>query len=239
MEAIPTITAALITGLVTSVHCVAMCGPLACSVARPGRGHTSAMLAAIGYHGGRLISYGAIGAMCGAIGQQPLKWVFGSPAVVFPWLLLGMFLITALGLWKRLPRPRWLGRVTARARMRSFRLSAGKGAMVIGLATPLLPCGPLYLLFAATLLSGSAVRGAEFAIAFGLGTVPLLWVAQHSLGRLREAIPAATFVHIQRSLAIIAALTMAYRLQDTLPNWANPPAAAVPAAATDLPSCCH
>ena len=35
------------------------------------------------------------------------------------------------------------------------------GGFAMGLATPLLPCAPLYLLFGATLLTGSAVRGAE------------------------------------------------------------------------------
>ncbi|MEN8679790.1 MAG: sulfite exporter TauE/SafE family protein [Akkermansiaceae bacterium] len=240
MEPGLTIAAALVTGLVTSVHCVAMCGPLACSVGKVGKGETRNMMAYLGYHGGRLIAYSGIGALCGAIGQQPLRWIFNSPAVVLPWMLVILFLITALGLWKKLPRPRFVDRLVARARLRSFKLSAGRGALVMGLVTPLLPCGPLYLLFAATLLSGSALRGAEFALAFGMGTVPLLWVAQQGFSRLRETMPALRFTQLQRGLAIVATIVMIWRLQDTLPDFsaAEPPSPSVEAEA-ELPSCCH
>ena len=237
MESSMTVVAALATGLVTSMHCVAMCGPLACSVGQANRGETKTTLSYLGYHIGRLISYTSIGAICGALGEQPLRWIFGSPAVVLPWLLVALFLITALGLWRKLPRPAWLNRFVGKARLRSLKLSAGKGATVMGLVTPLLPCGPLYLLFAACLLSGSPITGAEFALAFGMGTIPLLWAAQHSLSRLKRAIPQLRFQQVQRSLALVAALVMMWRLQDTLPSFGPSPDTAT--ADPELPSCCH
>jgi len=235
-----TIAAALVIGLVTSVHCVAMCGPIACSVGKVGQGETRALIAYLGYHGGRLIAYSGIGAICGAIGQQPLRWIFDTPAVVLPWLLVALFLITALGLWKKIPRPRFIDRLVARVRFHSFKLSAGRGALAMGLLTPLLPCGPLYLLFGSTLLAGSALRGAEFALAFGMGTVPLLWLSQQGFSRLRAAMPALRFHQLQRSLAILAALVMIWRLHDTLPSF-TAPEADLPAAKAEaeLPSCCH
>lgn len=232
-----TVVAALATGLVTSVHCVAMCGPLACSVGQTNRGETRTTLSYLGYHFGRLVSYSSIGAICGALGEQPLRWIFNSPAVILPWLLVGIFLVTALGLWQRFPRPKELDRFVAKALLQSFKLSAGKGALVMGLATPLLPCGPLYLLFAACLLSGSPLAGAEFALAFGMGTIPLLWVAQHSFSRLRKAIPRLRFQQIQRGLALIAALVMMWRLHDTLPDFTSPPETVT--SEPELPSCCH
>lgn len=239
MDSTFTVATALATGLVTSLHCVAMCGPIACSVGRAGRGEGRNLVAYTGYHFGRLIAYTVIGAVCGAIGEQPLRWIFNTPAVVLPWLLVLLFLITALGLWRKIPRPKFLDRLIARARFHSFKLSAGRGALVMGLLTPLLPCGPLYLLFAATLLSGSALRGAEFALAFGMGTVPLLWVAQHSFSRLREWLPALRFHQIQRSLAVIAVLVMVWRLHDTLPSFgASAAEPAVEANETGLPDCC-
>lgn len=194
------------------------------------------LLGATAYHLGRLISYTAIGTLCGLIGQQPLQWIFHSPAVVLPWFLVAVFLITSLGLWKKLPKPAFVSKLFARARMRAFKLSAIHGGWLLGLATPILPCGPLYLLFAACLLSGSPARGAEFALAFGLGTIPLLWTAQQSLTRIKKLLPAATFLHLQRTLAIIAAVVMIVRLQDTLPFASNPESTAT----KELPDCgCH
>lgn len=234
MESVATISAALVAGLVTSVHCVGMCGPLACTVSSMKGSETSRLIGATAYHLGRLISYGSIGALCGLLGQQPLAWMFNSPAVVLPWFMVVIFLITALGLWKKLPRPAALNKLFARARLRAFRMSSTHGGLLLGLATPILPCGPLYLLFAACLLTGSPMRGAEFALAFGLGTVPLLWVAQHSLSQIKKKLPATTFAHLQRTLAVVAAVVMVFRLQDTLPlgtSAANP--------SEELPSCCH
>jgi sulfite exporter TauE/SafE len=239
---VQTISAALLAGLVTSIHCAGMCGPLACSVSTLKGNEAQRQMAQILYHLGRLLSYGTIGALCGLLGQQPLKWIFATPAVVLPWMLAAVFLLTAFGLWKKLPRPAFLTKIFARARLRAFRLSSTRGGLLLGLATPLLPCGPLYLLFGASLLTGSALRGAEFALAFGMGTIPLLWVAQQSLGKIRTVLPAAQMAHLQRALALVAAGVMIWRLQGTLPSDApTTEANGTPPAIGDtaLPSCCH
>jgi sulfite exporter TauE/SafE len=210
-----------------------MCGPLACSLAALPASEGERLAAASAYHGTRLLAYAAIGAACGALGQQPLGWFFDSPAVLLPWMLVVVFVIFGLGLEKRLPRPVALLRLSARLRLRTGRLSPVASGFTLGALTPLLPCGPLYLLFGAALVSGSAVRGAEFALAFGLGTVPLLWLAQWQLQRLKPRIGAGTLVRVQRSLALLAALVLAWRLHGTLPLGTAPGDAEKP-----LPSCC-
>lgn len=212
-----TITAALLAGLVTSVHCVGMCGPIACSLGSLQGGESRRLYAATAYHSGRLLAYASIGALCGFLGQQVLAPFFDSPAVLLPWFLVLVFLLVATGLHRRLPRPPALNRFLARARLRACKLSATRGGFAMGLATPLLPCGPLYLLFGASLQSGSALRGAEFAAAFALGTVPLLWGAQASFLRIRRSLTPLTLARAQRVLALGAALVIAWRLQDTIP----------------------
>ena len=176
-------------------------------------------------------AYSLVGALCGLLGQQPLKWFFDSPAIILPWVLVVLFLTVASGLHHRLPKPALLTRFLAKARLSACRVSATRGGFAMGLATPLLPCAPLYLLFGVSLLSGSALRGAEFAAAFGLGTIPLLWLAQHSFQSLRRRLTPRTIGRLQRSLALVAALVIAWRLHDTLPLFQS-------AAAADLPSCC-
>ena len=59
----------LIASVVGSLHCAAMCGPLACLAA--GRGRNGAAFGShVAYHAGRLISYAMLGAAAGAIGAQ-------------------------------------------------------------------------------------------------------------------------------------------------------------------------
>lgn len=231
MDVIHTTVGALVAGLVTSVHCVGMCGPIACGLAAMPASESERMLAATAYHGTRLTSYAVVGAVCGAVGQQPLQWIFNSPAVILPWILVGVFLVFALGLEKRLPRPAALLKYSTRWRFKTSRLTPVRSGLALGALTPLLPCGPLYLLFGAALLSGSGWRGAEFAFAFGLGTVPLLWLAQTQLHRMKRRISPLAMVRVQRGLALTAALVMMWRLHGTLPVFQNEPEA--------LPSCCH
>ena len=236
MPEINTTFAALAAGLITSVHCVGMCGPIACSIGTMKGGESRRLFAATAYHAGRLIAYGSIGALCGFLGRQPLLWFFDSPAVLLPWLLVAVFLLVATGLSKRLPRPAFMTRVLTKARLGACRISATKGGFAMGLATPLLPCAPLYLLFGASLVTGSTLRGAEFAIAFGLGTIPLLWVAQHSFQSIRKRLTPLTMSRIQRGLALIAALMIAWRLQDTIPFIGSADAADGPNAEQQEPA---
>jgi sulfite exporter TauE/SafE len=233
---ITTTTGALLAGLITSLHCAGMCGPMACGVGTLAKTEAERMTAATLYHGGRLFSYGLIGALCGSLGTQPLRWFFDSPAVLLPWALVIALLLSAFGLDKKIPRPAILHRFTARARFRTQGFSGVGAAGLMGLLTPLLPCGPLYLVFGVALLAGSPAKGAEFTLAFGLGTVPLLWLAQHSFHRFRTRMKPITMQRLQRGLAITAALMMAWRLHDTLPYNVFPQQEK-PADA--LPSCCH
>jgi sulfite exporter TauE/SafE len=111
----------------------------------------------------------------------------------------------------------------------------------MGLLTPFLPCGPLYAMFALALLSGSAVKGAEFAITFGLGTVPLLWLAQWQMDRLRVKLTPLAIGRVQRGLAFATAVILAWRLHATIPPpwYGQEPRPAVDSAEKKPPSCCH
>jgi hypothetical protein len=89
------------------------------------------------------------------------------------------------------------------------------------------------VVFGVALLSGSPAKGAEFTLAFGLGTVPLLWIAQHQFHKLRARIKPLTMQRMQRGLAFVAALMIAWRLHDTIP-FLKPETAE-----KELPTCCH
>lgn len=216
MQAIDTTAAAFIAGLVTSAHCVGMCGPLACSWAVSGGGQRRFLQGSALYHAARLASYTLVGALAGAIGAAPLRYFQSGAGVVLPWLLVVAFAIFGLGLDAWLPKPGFLSKPVARVRSLASRLGSLARAGLLGAATPLLPCGPLYVMFALAMTGGSALRGSEFTFAFGLGTLPLLWLAQTQLHWLGGRVSPATMRRVQRGLAIAAALIMAWRLRGTL-----------------------
>lgn len=188
---ISTPLAALVAGLVTSVHCVGMCGPLACAMrVKPAQ-----------YHLGRLVSYTVAGGICGWVGQSAASFLEGIPARLAPWMLAMVLLILALGLEKRLPQPRWVTRLLLRARFNSS----------LGWLTPLLPCGPLWLMFGVAVVAGSGVRGAGLLAAFVVGTIPLAWLAQAQLIRLQGILSPQALRWTQQSLAMISAALLVWR----------------------------
>ena len=212
---------AFLAGLITSLHCAGMCGPLACSL-MPGRGETADPQAiSTVYHLSRLAGYAALGAVAGGLGQLPLTWVTGSGLRWLPWVLVVYFLAMALRWDRFLPKPAILTRWAWRFHAWNRGHSQLPAAAALGLATPLLPCGPLYFLVALALLSGSALHGVEFMLAFGLGTVPLLWLAQSQSHWLRARLSPRSLARVQLGLALAAALVISWRLRGTL-GFAGP-----------------
>ena len=213
--------AAFVAGLVTSLHCVGMCGPLACSLlsGRDDRGDARAISTA--YHLARLTAYGTLGAIAGGLGRAPLTWFSTSGLQWLPWLLVLLFVALAFRWDRYLPRWGALARLAGMLPGWCSRLSPVGAAAAVGLATPLLPCGPLYFLVGLSLLAGSAARGVEFMLAVGLGTVPLLWLAQSHYQWVRDRLPALWLGRARVMLALSTAAVIGWRLRGTL-GFAGP-----------------
>lgn len=225
MQTLDSTTAAFIAGIVTSFHCVGMCGPLACSWAIAKGGQSAFLRDTALYHGARLTAYGIVGAVAGTLGTLPKEWLQHRGIAMLPWLLVIVFALVGIGADAWLPKPTFLTLPLARLKLHAARLGGSARAALLGIATPLLPCGPLYMMFALALANGSALKGSEFSIAFGLGTLPLLALAQAQLHRIGLRLSPVTLRRLQRGLALVAAVTLAWRLRGTLTG--------------EEASCCH
>ncbi|HVT72573.1 MAG TPA: sulfite exporter TauE/SafE family protein [Lacunisphaera sp.] len=206
---------AFVAGLVTSLHCAGMCGPLACAVLPAPGERADAHTAGTVYHLSRLTGYAALGALAGGLGRLPLSWMNETWLRYLPWLLVLFFVAVAVRFDRRLPKIPVLGRAYHWLAWRLRNRSRLEAAATLGLATPLLPCGPLYFLISLALLSGTAARGAETLLAFGLGTVPLLWFAQVNYHWLRLRLGPGWLARAQTALAVAAALVLSWRLRGT------------------------
>lgn len=224
MDPIHTATGAFVAGLATSLHCAGMCGPVSCSLMQLNGKDADPQTAAVLYHLGRLLSYASLGALAGALGYWPLTQLSHSPVMVLPWLLAAVLLAMACGLSFRFPQPVLFKKWSARTRLRLCRIPASRGALALGLVTPLLPCGPLYLMLAIALASGSALRGVEFMLAFALGTVPLLWLAQHQFRVWQHRLTPRNLSRVRRGVALLGAVLVISRLQ-AMPSPAPDPSA--------------
>ncbi|HAH63519.1 MAG TPA: heavy metal transporter [Treponema sp.] len=168
-----------VIGLITSVHCIAMCGGINLSqtLAVNGRpaGMKSSLLPSLLYNGGRVVSYTITGGIAGGIGSV---FSFSGRARGAVQLAAGIFMvimgINMLGLF---PFLRYIvPHMPARLGSKLNRIKGtNTNPFVIGLLNGLMPCGPLQAMQLYALASGSALRGAAAMLLFALGTVPLMF----------------------------------------------------------------
>ncbi len=174
-------------GLVTSVHCVAMCGSLVLTYAiKDAEDGTlrERMAPHLVYQGAKIFSYIMVGLLLGFIGAAfDLAGLRG-----FITVFAGAFMVL-LGLnmtgwfpWLRyltLRPPKFLMKALQNTRKKAkAEESAGKKNLAtpatFGLLTGLMPCGPLQAAQLAAAGAGSAFAGATAMFGFGLGTAPLM-----------------------------------------------------------------
>jgi hypothetical protein len=168
-----------------------MCGPLACALrVRP-----------IEYHATRLISYTLAGALCGAAGEAVAAALQGSTARIVPWMFVVVLVVLGFGLEKRIPQPRFLARPLLRARLNRS----------LGLLTPLLPCGPLWLVLGAAAITGSWWSSALHMAAFAAGTIPLPLLLQTQLVRAQIRLSPLVLRATQQALAFVSAGLLVWR----------------------------
>lgn len=175
--------ALFLIGLMTSVHCIAMCGGLNLAQSmqdgtpRPVRG-------SLLYNLGRLTSYTLIGGLMGLIGEAAAVTlrVRGAIGLAAGLLMLGMgasmlcgFSLSCGG---RFRLPAALERGLAALRRH--------GSFAIGLANGLMPCGPLQSMQLYAIACGSFAGGAMSMFFFCLGTVPLVLLFGAAAGLLKK-----------------------------------------------------
>ncbi|MGI6279658.1 MAG: sulfite exporter TauE/SafE family protein [Acutalibacteraceae bacterium] len=170
-----------VIGLLTSLHCVAMCGGINLSQCVPqsvraqnGEGRFAALYPSFLYNLGRVISYTVVGGIVGAIGSVvgftgALKGIVQLVAGVFM-VIMGLNMLGVFPFLRRL-NPR-MPKIFAR---KINEQKSGKGPLVVGLLNGLMPCGPLQAMQIYALSTGSPLKGALSMLLFSLGTVPLMF----------------------------------------------------------------
>jgi len=174
-------------GIVTSVHCVAMCGSMVLTYAVKGDADgpfLKRMLPHFAYHSAKLLSYVAVGLVLGAIGSAlnlggVRGWVTVAAGLFM--ILLGLQMTGKVPALRRLTLqpPKFLLNALQKTRRKANDDAAdGKASLAtpitFGLLTGLMPCGPLQSAQLAAAATGSPLNGAIAMLGFGLGTMPLM-----------------------------------------------------------------
>ncbi len=198
-----------VVGLLTSIHCVAMCGGINMSQCMPVQsGQGRRLLPSALYNLGRVISYTLVGGLAGALGSAVSfsGWARGIVAVAS-----GVFMVV-MGL-SMMGMP-WFARIAPRMprflRVKAGQAGKGRGPLVVGLLNGLMPCGPLQAMQLYALGTGSFLLGASAMFLFSLGTVPLMF----GLGALSSVLSSrftARMMKVSAALVLLLGFVMVGR----------------------------
>lgn len=201
---------AFLVGIWSSAHCLAMCGGLAAAAGHrsrisPIRSKAERGLELLAWQGGRITSYAFMGGVAGAIGAgflslAPIEGIRHVTMALANLMLIGLALhllrisrwVLVLEQWGSVVW-KWLGPLATRSLTPApiegilppppLWVTMGRAAR-IGLLWGWLPCGLVYTMVVTAAVTGGAVSGALWMLAFGLGTIPALWLASMTAGQL-------------------------------------------------------
>ncbi|WP_298298628.1 sulfite exporter TauE/SafE family protein [Hydrotalea sp.] len=188
-------------GLLSSFHCVGMCGPIAFALPLPQQNFYKKTAGILLYNTGRIITYSSMGIIFGYIGrvisiagfQQYFSISMGLVILLYvsiPYFSKHIFRIAWLNgftFWIQT----YLGKLLQTRKLNNL--------LFIGILNGLLPCGMVYFAIAGSLAAGSVINGWGFMIAFGLGTLPFMALLSffgfiiniHTRNYLKKIIPYA------------------------------------------------
>jgi hypothetical protein len=168
---------ALTIGLIGSLHCAGMCGPIAIALPLAKESWLKKISGGLLYNFGRILTYGVLGGLFGLLGrgiklaglQQWASIAIGIImilSVLFPFIFREKIKIDSLF-------SGYASRLTGGFRKLFTRDSLGSLFMV-GLLNGLLPCGLVYVAIAGAINTNDVLKGVAFMMLFGLGTAPML-----------------------------------------------------------------
>lgn len=168
---------AFLFGLISSLHCIGMCGPIALMLPVERNNPTKKTIQIITYHFGRLTAYATIGLIFGLLGkgfflagmQQKLS-IFIGIAMIFV-ILIPERVFAKYNFSK--PVYRLISKIKTTLGSQ-FKNKSYQSLFTIGLLNGFLPCGMVYVALFGAIAMQSAVYGVFYMVLFGLGTVPMM-----------------------------------------------------------------
>lgn len=194
-----------IFGLISSFHCVGMCGPIAMMLPVDRSNEAKKMFQILLYHLGRLTAYGSLGIVFGLLGKG--FYLAGMQQQLS--ILVGIFMILIVIIPERIfmkynfskPVYRLISKVKS-SLGKQFKKKSNSALFTIGLLNGFLPCGLVYAALFGALAMQNISLGVLYMVLYGLGTIPMLSAAVYVSGflsgnfrnKLQKVIPVAAIV---------------------------------------------
>ncbi|MDR7370631.1 sulfite exporter TauE/SafE family protein [Flavobacterium aquidurense] len=191
---------AFILGLISSLHCIGMCGPIAMMLPVDHQNEAKKVTQIITYHLGRLTAYGTIGLIFGLLGRGFFLAGLQQKMSIFIGLAMILVVLIPESAFSKYNFSKPVYKIISRIKSNlgsQFKNKSYKSLFTIGLLNGFLPCGMVYVALFGAIAMQSASFGVLYMLLFGIGTMPLMTIVVyiHSLiklpfrNKIQRAIP--------------------------------------------------
>lgn len=168
---------AIIFGLISSLHCIGMCGPIVMMLPLDRSSATKKAFQILLYHAGRLTAYGSLGLVFGFLGkglylagiQQQLSIITGVliiTIVIVPEKVLSNY---------NFSKPIYKIISNVKVKLGSqFKKKSPNAIFTIGLLNGFLPCGLVYAALFGAIAMQNELYGVAYMLLYGVGTIPMM-----------------------------------------------------------------
>jgi len=168
---------AFLFGLISSLHCIGMCGPIAMMLPLERNNLTKKAFQILLYHAGRLTAYGTLGLVFGLLGKG--LYLAGMQQQIS--IAVGILIITIVVIPEKVfakynfskPVYRIISKVKSNLG-NQFRKKSPDAIFTIGLLNGFLPCGLVYAALFGAIAMQNELYGTAYMLLYGLGTVPMM-----------------------------------------------------------------
>lgn len=182
---------ALFLGLISSLHCIGMCGPIAMMLPVSHNNPTKKAAQVLLYHLGRLTAYSVLGLAFGLLGRG--LYLAGLQQQLS--IIAGIVMITIVMMPERVfarynfskPVYRLIAKVKTGLGSQ-FKKRNNKALFITGLLNGLLPCGLVYAALFGAVAMQNVPLGILYMALYGLGTIPLMSVVVYASGFLKSPV---------------------------------------------------
>jgi sulfite exporter TauE/SafE len=165
---------AFILGVISNLHCLGMCGPIALAIPLNRSSKSSMLFGILQYHIGRVLVYGILGYLVGYIGMgiqlfgvlQAISIIAGIGIIIYAWRKKITFFKNPFtsSLRHTSILSQYMGKL--------MRSESPIKLFLLGSLNGLLPCGMVYTALITAVVLGTPMLSATSMLAFGLGTLP-------------------------------------------------------------------
>lgn len=195
------------TGLISSMHCISMCGGFVSALSLTGEGQRCGTPCQLLFNLGRVTTYSLLGFAVGGLGSaltiKNSLYTFTQPLLLGSDIFIILIGLGSAGLFHKLNfgllKSETIKSKVTKAAEPLRRLPGPLAATSLGLLFGFMPCGILYAMLLTAAQSADFLTGGLMMAAFGLGTLPAMLLVGHTtywFSRSRKGIIAVVGVMV-------------------------------------------